>query len=126
MTASWREARASDATARPRLSAIVRMVPILLISTSGVQIDELADVDRQQETRQVGLVREEVALQTGEVAVGELDVAAQVGHFAQQVEGVLDGIHLAHGLGQLERQAPVARGMAVAAGLQMGEAEVET
>src|SRR6478672_8719800 len=115
------EARAPSASTPSR----IRFIIVVMYMASGVQVDQLADVDREQELGEVAGFWEEVLLEPPEVAAGRLEIAAQIGRLAQQVERVLDRNAVVDRLGQREGRLALAQSEPVAAGLQVGVAEID-
>src|SRR3954452_10695627 len=122
---SW-PAKAAAARASPSPRAQIEVCRILFMAVaSSVQIDQPADVDREQELGQISGVGEEVVVQAGEVPARGVEVVAQVRHLAQEVEGVPGRADVAERLGEVQGGEPLPPGVLVAAGLQVGETEVE-
>jgi len=90
-----------------------------------MEVDQFADVHRQEETGQIGRFREEIALQPREVCPRSVEIAAQVLRLAEQVQGVLHRVALAHLFGERQGDGPVLQGVLAAFGLDVREAEVE-
>src|SRR5258708_36241942 len=105
-------------TARP-------LILLCMAATSGMEIDQLPDVHREQEPGQVRRLREVVALQAAEVTARLLGVAGQGGRLSQQGEGGLQRLRVADLLRQRARRDALPPCAPTASGLQLREADIE-